>query len=73
MKPTEKSKEIDNLIMEVIGIDRREVIKNNTCAFCVEPNLEFRNAISVQEYRISGLCQNCQDEVFGNEQSSKED
>ena len=67
MKPTNKSKEIDNLIMEVIGIDRREVIKNNTCAFCVEPNLEFRNAISVQEYRISGLCQNCQDEVFENE------
>ena len=65
MKPTNKSKEIDNLIMKVIGIDRQEVIKNNTCAFCVEPNLEFRNAISVQEYRISGLCQNCQDEVFG--------
>ena len=73
MKPTNKSKEIDNLIKDVIGIDRREVIKNNTCAFCVEPNLEFRNAISVQEYRISGLCQNCQDEVFGNGQNSKED
>ena len=73
MKPTNKSKEIDNLIMEVIGIDRREVIKNNTCAFCVEPNLEFRNAISVQEYRISGLCQNCQDEVFENGHSSNED
>ena len=65
MKLTNKSKEIDNLIMEVIGIDRREVIKNNTCAFCVEPNFEFGNSISVQEYRISGLCQNCQDEVFG--------
>jgi hypothetical protein len=66
MKPTEKFKEIDNLIKDVIGIDRREVIKNNTCAFCVEPNFEFSNAINVQEYRISGLCQNCQDEVFGN-------
>ena len=73
MKPTNKSKEIDNLIKDVIGIDRQEVIKNNTCAFCVEPNFEFRNAISVQEYRISGLCQNCQDEVFENGQSSKED
>jgi hypothetical protein len=73
MKPTNKSKEIDNLIKDVIGIDRRKVIKNNTCAFCVESNFEFRNAISVQEYRISGLCQNCQDEVFGNGQNSKED
>ena len=65
MKPTKKSKEIDNLIKDVIGIDRQEVIKNNTCAFCVEPNFEFRKEISVQEYRISWICQNCQDDVFG--------
>ena len=65
MKPTEKSKEIDNLIMEVIGIDRREVIKNNTCAFCVEPNFNFRKAIDVKEYRMSGMCQDCQDDFWG--------
>lgn len=26
---------------------------------------EFRDQVSAREYRISGLCQRCQDEVFG--------
>jgi hypothetical protein len=26
---------------------------------------EFRDALSIKEYRISGLCQSCQDSVFG--------
>lgn len=34
----------------------------NTC-----PNkypLEFKNVLSYKEYKISGICQSCQDEVF---------
>ena len=26
---------------------------------------DFRDALSIKEFRISGLCQNCQDSVFG--------
>lgn len=26
---------------------------------------EFRDEISLKEHRISGMCQNCQDSVFG--------
>lgn len=26
---------------------------------------EFRDSLSIKEFRISGLCQNCQDRIFG--------
>ena len=65
MKPTEKITEIDDFIKEVFGIDRIKIIENNNCVFCVDPNFNFRDTKCVQEYRISGICQNCQDDVFG--------
>lgn len=47
-----------------------EEVKNveaGLCPFCkgkIDIN-EFRNDVSKKEYRISGLCQKCQDEMFG--------
>jgi len=37
------------------------------CPFCMAPIalVIFRDELSEREYQISGLCQNCQDEVFG--------
>lgn len=37
------------------------------CPFCNKEvsEDEFRDELSLKEYRISGLCQKCQDEVFG--------
>lgn len=37
------------------------------CPFCGhEVDIrEFRDELSVKEFKISGLCQKCQDEVFG--------
>lgn len=32
---------------------------------CGQPVGEFRDALSEKEYRVSGLCQKCQDEIFG--------
>lgn len=39
---------------------------NGKCPFCKKPvNLDdFRDEQSLREYRISGLCQSCQDEFF---------
>lgn len=34
------------------------------CVDCKKPVEGFRNEISKREYRISGLCQECQDSVF---------
>jgi len=38
------------------------------CVSCGEFNLEFRDELSRKEYGISGLCQCCQDNVFGTEE-----
>lgn len=35
------------------------------CPTCREPVGEFRDRLSVKEYGISGMCQKCQDSVFG--------
>ena len=35
------------------------------CVKCGEFNLEFRDEVSRKEYGISGLCQPCQDSIFG--------
>ena len=39
--------------------------KNRECAFCPYPNFKFRDELSRKEYKISALCQHCQDEMFG--------
>jgi hypothetical protein len=66
-EPTQKAPEIDEVIKEVLGINRIESIRSNKCVFGDPPHdaSKFRNDISQKEYRISGLCQECQDSVFG--------
>lgn len=68
MKPTKKSKNIENVISKLGGFDRQEPILNNKCApppiGCGNKIISFKNEVSEKEYRISGLCQNCQDSIF---------
>jgi len=37
------------------------------CPLCGMPvkDEDFRNALSRKEFKISGMCQNCQDNIFG--------
>lgn len=63
--PTTKSPAIDALLKETTGIDRQETILTNQCVTCQSPNVDFRDELSVKEYRISGMCQTCQDAFFG--------
>ena len=65
--PTDKSPEIDNVIKDILGIDRVKSIQSDKCVFGDPPHdaTEFRNEISRREYRISGMCQDCQDSVYG--------
>lgn len=65
MKPTNKAPAIDAFLSELTGKDRKATIEANECVMCDNPNMNFRNGRSAHEYRISGLCQNCQDEIFG--------
>jgi len=43
------------------------MIKDNRCPLCTErvDKSEFRNKVFMREFKSSGLCQECQDTVFG--------
>ncbi len=68
MKPTKKSEEIETLLTVFTGEDRRKAIRLNVCMGapigCGGPAMEFRDELGAIEYSISGLCQNCQDQIF---------
>lgn len=51
-----------------MNFNNLESVKAPICPFCgheVDVS-SFRDDLSVKEFHISGLCQRCQDEVFGN-------
>lgn len=54
--------EIKNYLKPMI-----ELVRNKKCPFCKKDmeNEYFRDKLSIKEYTISGLCQDCQDEMFG--------
>lgn len=46
-------------------------VSEGSCATCNLPIKGFDNALSVKEFYISGMCQGCQDNVFGVEDDPK--
>ena len=56
---------IDNMAKNAFGRTQTEAQKEKICVFCGKPADKFRDQLSAKEYGISGLCQVCQDEVFG--------
>lgn len=64
--PTEKATPIENLINNLSpqSTTRKESITGNICSWCGESAEEFEDDLSRKEYRISGMCQACQDGVF---------
>lgn len=69
MLPSNKSAGIEAFIENVFQVDRRATIEANRCVStpigCGQPIKGFRDTLSRDEYKISGLCQNCQDNIFG--------
>jgi hypothetical protein len=65
MEPTYKSPAIESLLTSVSGISRQDAAKQAICVFCKQPVSQFKDVLSRKEYSISGLCQTCQDQVFG--------
>ena len=65
-------KEIDDKLVEVVddvakrffGRTLTKSLDTHICVSCGEPAVEFRDDKSAVEWRITGLCQKCQDEVF---------
>ena len=45
----------------------RRLKSKGLCPWCekeINPNTEFKDADSYKEYKLSGLCQKCQDDFF---------
>ena len=65
MKASSKSTALDQFILKLTGKNRVDTIARDLCMTCSDPDTEFRNAKCLREFTISGMCQRCQDEVFG--------
>ncbi len=69
MNPTNKHPVLEAEITRLFGHDRRAAIEKNVCVpppiGCGKLALQFRDELSRREFAISGLCQDCQDTVFG--------
>ena len=68
-KPSKKSEPIDRTLEAMssilFGVGRKESISEGTCVSCKEEASTFNDNLSRKEFTISGLCQICQDSVFG--------
>jgi len=69
MKATKKSKYIENLLTSMSGRDRVQCVKERLCACCGGAAYYFDGKLSKKEYTISGMCQPCQDLVFGKDKN----
>jgi hypothetical protein len=63
--PTTKAPAIESLISRIAGGSRPQTIRSRACMLCKDPDTNFRNSRSEREYTISGMCQKCQDRMFG--------
>lgn len=67
--PSDKNPAIENFINSfargAFGRERTQSIKDDICTTCGEPAVEFDDELSRKEYTISGMCQACQNRLFG--------
>lgn len=76
IQPSQKSEKVDRfleLLAAQIAPDkthkpRVQTINDRQCMTCANPDLNFRDELSLKEYTISGMCMSCQDEFFGKEE-----
>ena len=56
---------LDCFTEAMFGRKRSDSLKVAQCVCCGGEARKFRNALSRKEFGISGMCQPCQDGVFG--------
>jgi hypothetical protein len=64
-RPFENKTEEMKDAIEAVFPGTRAAILENKCPVCKAAIGPFRDALSRQEYVISGMCQECQDQVWG--------
>lgn len=65
MRSPEMQKAVDAFAKSAFGHTLTEALAGQICAICGRPATQFRDDLSAREYEVSGLCQECQGEIFG--------
>jgi len=55
---------LDGFTKRVVNKTQEKAEKEKVCIWCGEKITGFKDELSRKEYKISGLCQKCQDETF---------
>jgi hypothetical protein len=63
---TLKNHELEAMLSKLTGVSRVGAVAEASCVMCKGEASSFRDSLSKKEYTISGLCQGCQDDFFGN-------
>jgi hypothetical protein len=64
-KTPELRQAIDAIMEPILGNKPSDMIAQARCPCCTAYLTPFRDKLSKREYEISGMCQACQDKVFG--------
>ena len=65
VEPSRKAPAIDLFISQVTGKSREIQLASALCMTCAGDATDFKDDLSRKEYSISGMCQTCQDNIFG--------
>ena len=65
LEATFKHQGIEQMLTKLTGVSRVGAVAEASCVMCKGEASTFRDSISKKEYTISGMCQPCQDSVFG--------
>ena len=65
LEATFKSPAIEQMLSKLTGVSRVGAVAEASCVTCQGNATSFRDEISRKEYSISGMCQSCQDSIFG--------
>ena len=76
IQPSFKAPSIDAMLTSIFGVDRVKTISGGTCVSCDAEDIiasSFDDDLSRKEYSISGMCQSCQNDIFGEGDEEPED
>ena len=65
LSATFKNSDVEAMLSKLTGVSRIGAVAEASCVTCSGNATSFRDALSEKEYTISGMCQSCQDSVFG--------
>lgn len=55
---------LNKFLSSLMGKNNIDAIEKDICIVCDKSAVEFKDEISRREFRISGMCQECQDGIF---------